>query len=50
MNNEAGKINYVIDELPIFTKMRANSDLEEFNSIKEVDQLMYERWARCQNG
>ena len=50
MNNEAGKINYVIDDLPIFTKMSATSDLEEFNAIKEVDQLMYERWARCQNG
>lgn len=50
MNNEAGKINYVIDDLPIFTKMSATSDLEEFNAIKEVDQLMYERWLRCQNG
>ena len=50
MNNKAGKINYVIDDLPIFTKMSATSDLEEFNAIKEVDQLMYERWASCQNG
>ena len=46
MNNEAGKINYVIDDLPIFTKMSTTSDLEEFNEIKDVDRLMYERFVK----
>ena len=50
MNNEAGKINYVIDDVPIFTKMSTTSDLEEFNMIKEVDQLMYEKLVNCPNG
>ena len=43
MNNEVGKVNYVIDDIPIFTKMSATSDLEEFNEIKNVDMLMYDR-------
>ena len=43
MNNEVGKVNYVIDDIPIFTKMSATSDLEEFNEIKNVDMLMYNR-------
>ena len=43
MNNEEGKVNYVIDDIPIFTKMSATSDLEEFNEIKNVDTLMYDR-------
>ena len=43
MNNEVGKVNYVIDDIPIFTKMSATSDLEEFNEIKNVDTLMYDR-------
>ena len=43
MNNEQGKVNYVIDDIPIFTKMSATSDLEEFNEIKNVDTLMYDR-------
>ena len=46
MNIEAGKINYVIDDLPIFTKMSTTSDLEEFNEIKEVDKLMYDRTVK----
>ena len=43
MNSEEGKVNYVIDDIPIFTKMSATSDLEEFNEIKNVDTLMYDR-------
>ena len=46
MNIDAGKINYVIDDLPIFTKMSTTSDLEEFNEIKEVDKLMYDRTVK----
>ena len=46
MNIEAGKINYVIDDLPIFTKMSTTSDLEEFNEIKEIDKLMYDRTVK----
>jgi glycosyltransferase involved in cell wall biosynthesis len=46
MNNEIGKVNYVIDDIPIFTKMSATSDLEEFNEIKDVDRLMYERFVK----
>ena len=43
MNNEVGKVNYVIDDIPIFTKMSTTSDLEEFNEIKNIDTLMYDR-------
>ena len=43
MNNEEGKVNYVIDDIPIFTRMSATSDAEEFNEIKNVDTLMYDR-------
>ena len=43
MNTQQGKVNYVIDDIPIFTKMSATSDLEEFNEIKNVDTLMYDR-------
>ena len=43
MNSEQGRINYVIYDIPIFTKMSATSDLEEFNEIKNVDTLMYDR-------
>ena len=43
MNSEEGKVNYVIDDIPIFTRMSATSDLEEFNEIKNVDTLMYDR-------
>ena len=42
MNSEEGKANYVIDDIPIFTKMSTTSDLEEFNEIKNVDTLMYD--------
>ena len=51
MNNERGKVNYVIDDIPIFTKMSTTSDLEEFNEIKNVDMLMYDRiikWCGAQ--
>ena len=46
MNKELGKINYVVDDLPIFTKMSATSDLEEFNVIKDIDRLMYDRFVQ----
>ena len=46
MNSEEGKVNYVIDDIPIFTKMSATSDLEEFNEIKNVDTLMYDRFVK----
>ena len=49
-NNEEGKVNYVIDDIPIFTMMSATSDLEEFNAIKDVDKLMYEKLDRCLDG
>ena len=43
MNNEQGKVNYVIDDVPIFTRMSTTSDAHEFNEIKNVDTLMYDR-------
>ena len=46
MNNEEGKVNYVIDDIPIFTRMSATSDAEEFNEIKNIDTLMYERFIK----
>ena len=46
MNNEQGKVNYVIDDIPIFTKMSATSDLKDFNEIKNIDTLMYERFIK----
>ena len=46
MNTQQGKVNYVIDDIPIFTKMSATSDLEEFNEIKNVDTLMYDRFIK----
>ncbi len=46
MNSEEGKANYVIDDIPIFTKMSTTSDLEEFNEIKNVDTLMYDRFIK----
>ena len=46
MNNEQGKVNYVIDDVPIFTMMSATSDLEEFKKVKDVDELMYNRVPR----
>ena len=41
-NNRLGKTNYVIDDIPIFTKASATSDLEDFNEIKNIDTLMYD--------
>ena len=46
MNNEQGKVNYVIDDVPIFTRMSTTSDAEEFNEIKNVDTLMYDRFIK----
>ena len=43
MNNKKGKINYVIDDIPIFTMMSTTSDMEEFNEIKNIDNLMYDK-------
>ena len=48
MNIDAGKINYVIDNVPIFTKMSATSDLAEFEEIKNIDTLMYDRFVKWQ--
>ena len=50
MNNEGGKINYVIDDIPIFTKISATSDLVEFYEIKSIDTLMYDRMKGKNNG
>ena len=50
MNNEAGKTNYVIDDIPIFTKISATSDLEDFDKIKNIDTLMYDRMKGNNNG
>ena len=50
MNNEAGKTNYVIDDIPIFTKISSTSDLEEFDEIKNIDTLMYDRMKGNNNG
>ena len=46
MNNEQGKVNYVIDDVPIFTRMSTTSDAHEFNEIKNVDTLMYDRFIK----
>ena len=46
MNNKKGKINYVIDDIPIFTMMSTTSDMEEFNEIKNIDNLMYDRFGK----
>ena len=46
MNNEQGKVNYVIDNIPIFTKMSATSDSAEFDEIKNIDTLMYDRFVK----
>ena len=44
MSNHVGKVNYVIDDVPIFTKTSATSDLEEFDEIKNIDTLMYDKF------
>ena len=46
VNKEQGKVNYVIDDMPIFTKMSTSSDLKEFDEIKNVDTLMYDRYNK----
>ena len=46
MNNKKGRVNYVIDDVPIFTKMSTTSDLEEFEDIKNIDNLMYDRFGK----
>ena len=46
MNNKKGNANYIIDEVPIFTKMSTTSNLEEFEDIKNIDTLMYDRVVR----
>ena len=46
MNNEHYKTNYIVDDLPIFTMMSATSDLEEFEDIKNIDHLMYDRFGK----
>ena len=49
INNKKGKVNYVIDDVPIFTKMSTTSDLEEFEDIKNIDNLMYDRFGKREN-
>ena len=46
LNNEGAKPSYVIDNVPIFTKMSATSDLAEFEEIKNIDTLMYDRFVK----
>jgi len=41
MNNCNGKTNYVVDDIPIYTKASSTSDLEEFDEVKNIDTLMY---------
>ena len=43
------KTNYIVDDLPIFTMMSATSDLEEFEDIKNIDHLMYDRFGKKGN-
>ena len=46
MNNEQYRTNYIVDDLPIFTMMSTTSDLEEFEDIKNIDNLMYDRFGK----
>ena len=46
LNNESAKSNYVINNVPIFTKMSVTSDLPEFEEIKNIDTLMYDRFVK----
>ena len=46
MNSKHFKTNYIVDDLPIFTMMSATSDLEEFENIKNIDHLMYDRFGK----
>ena len=43
MNSRVGKVNYVIDDIPIYTKASTTSDLEEFDEVKNIDTLMYDK-------
>ena len=46
MNNEQYRTNYIVDDLPIFTMMSTTSNLEEFEDIKNIDNLMYDRFGK----
>ena len=46
MNNEHHRTNYIVNDLPIFTMMSTTSDLEEFEDIKNIDNLMYDRFGK----
>ena len=48
LNNERIKTSYVVDNIPIFTKISATSDLAEFEEIKNIDTLMYDRFVKWQ--
>ena len=48
LNNEVTKNSYVIDNVPIFTKMSTTSDLPEFEEIKNIDTLMYDTFVKWQ--
>ena len=48
LNNEVAKTSYVIDNVPIFTKMSTTSDLPEFEEIKNIDTLMYDTFVKWQ--
>ena len=48
LNNEVTKTSYVIDNVPIFTKMSTTSDLPEFEEIKNIDTLMYDTFVKWQ--
>ena len=50
MNSKHFKTNYIVDDLPIFTMMSATSDLEEFEDIKNIDALMYDRFGKWKGG
>ena len=50
MNSIHSKTNYIVDDLPIFTMMSATSDLEEFEDIKNIDALMYDRFGKWEDG
>ena len=48
LNNEVAKTSYVIDNVPIFTKMSTTSDLPECEEIKNIDTLMYDTFVKWQ--
>ena len=49
MNNEHYKTNYIVDDLPIFTMMSTTSDLSEFNEIKKIDNIVYDKFKKIYN-